>query len=117
MLCIFKQQGRRPKYQIHLNSQNGPICVLLVNHDTSSDTPVVVPVPPVEQAPPSQQTQTPLTITDVKMEDVNATSQKKQTELIKGETIDERLESMIFIEFGRYRFLLRLSYFVIIQLP
>jgi len=36
----------KPKYQIHLNSDNGPICVLLVNHDSNSDTSIVVPVPP-----------------------------------------------------------------------
>ena len=95
---FFQQHGRRPKYQIHLNSQNGPICVLLVNHDTSSDTPVVVPVPPVEQAAPPQQQQslTTQTITDVKMEDVSTTTQKKPTELIKEETIEERLESMLY---------------------
>jgi len=34
------------KYQIHLKSQSGPIHVLLVNKDTSADSPVVTPVPP-----------------------------------------------------------------------
>ena len=32
---------------MHLQSDNGPICVLLVNHDTKSNTPVVTQVPPV----------------------------------------------------------------------
>ncbi|XP_059507571.1 transcription factor E2F4 [Stegostoma tigrinum] len=36
------------KYQIHLKSTTGPINVLLVNKDTSSSSPVVVPVPPPE---------------------------------------------------------------------
>ncbi|KAG8437238.1 hypothetical protein GDO86_008082 [Hymenochirus boettgeri] len=42
------------KFQIHLKSSSGPIEVLLVNKDTSSSPPVVVPVPPPEdliQAP------------------------------------------------------------------
>uniref|UniRef100_A0A6I8RIA6 E2F transcription factor 4 n=1 Tax=Xenopus tropicalis TaxID=8364 RepID=A0A6I8RIA6_XENTR len=42
------------KFQIHLKSTTGPIEVLLVNKDTSSSPPVVVPVPPPEdliQAP------------------------------------------------------------------
>ncbi|NXD73940.1 E2F4 factor, partial [Eolophus roseicapillus] len=34
------------KYQIHLKSTNGPIDVLLVNKDTWSSPPVVLPVPP-----------------------------------------------------------------------
>lgn len=34
------------KYQIHLRSSSGPISVLLVNKDTSSSSPVAVPVPP-----------------------------------------------------------------------
>ena len=37
---------------MHLNSQNGSINVLLVNHDTKSDTPVVVQVPPPEDGAP-----------------------------------------------------------------
>ncbi|XP_078067259.1 transcription factor E2F4 [Mustelus asterias] len=44
------------KYQIHLKSTTGPINVLLVNKDTSSSSPVVVPVPPPEdliQCPPA----------------------------------------------------------------
>ncbi|XP_067905853.1 transcription factor E2F4 isoform X1 [Heterodontus francisci] len=36
------------KYQIHLKSTTGPINVLLVNKDTSSSSPVVVQVPPLE---------------------------------------------------------------------
>ncbi|XP_069595755.1 transcription factor E2F4 [Ranitomeya imitator] len=36
------------KFQIHLRSSSGPIEVLLVNKDSSSSTPVVVPVPPPE---------------------------------------------------------------------
>ncbi|XP_015223971.1 transcription factor E2F4 [Lepisosteus oculatus] len=34
------------KYQIHLKSTSGPIEVLLVNKDTASSPPVVLPVPP-----------------------------------------------------------------------
>ncbi|XP_075704156.1 transcription factor E2F4 isoform X3 [Rhinoderma darwinii] len=44
------------KFQIHLKSSTGPIEVLLVNKDTSSAPPVVVPVPPPDdlvQAPPA----------------------------------------------------------------
>ncbi|MEE6517256.1 hypothetical protein FKM82_027348, partial [Ascaphus truei] len=44
------------KFQIHLKSSIGPIEVLLVNKDTSSSPPVVVPVPPPEdliQSPPA----------------------------------------------------------------
>uniref|UniRef100_A0A4W3INB8 E2F transcription factor 4 n=1 Tax=Callorhinchus milii TaxID=7868 RepID=A0A4W3INB8_CALMI len=40
------------KYQIHLKSTAGPINVLLVNKDTSSSSPVVVPVPPPEDLVP-----------------------------------------------------------------
>ncbi|KAM4721807.1 transcription factor E2F4 [Rhinophrynus dorsalis] len=36
------------KFQIHLKSSTGPIEVFLVNKDTSSSPPVVVPVPPPE---------------------------------------------------------------------
>ncbi|XP_077642491.1 transcription factor E2F4 isoform X2 [Lonchura striata] len=36
------------KYQIHLKSTSGPIDVLLVNKDTWSSPPVVLPVPPPE---------------------------------------------------------------------
>ncbi|XP_064414538.1 transcription factor E2F4 isoform X1 [Latimeria chalumnae] len=41
-------QNGQKKYQIHLKSTTGPIDVLLVNKDTSSAPPVVVPVPPPE---------------------------------------------------------------------
>lgn len=37
---------QKPRYQIHMNSSNGPICVLLVNHDNRSDSSVVMPIPP-----------------------------------------------------------------------
>jgi len=37
---------QKPRYQIHLKSDNGPICVLLVNHDTCTDTSIVTPIPP-----------------------------------------------------------------------
>lgn len=47
----FQQPGQKAKYQIHLKSQNGPICVLLVNHDSKTNSPTVVPVPP----PPDQE--------------------------------------------------------------
>ncbi|XP_057259035.1 transcription factor E2F4-like, partial [Pezoporus wallicus] len=40
--------NRQKKYQIHLKSTNGPIDVLLVNKDTWSSPPVVLPVPPPE---------------------------------------------------------------------
>uniref|UniRef100_A0A8C5QX04 Lactate dehydrogenase D n=1 Tax=Leptobrachium leishanense TaxID=445787 RepID=A0A8C5QX04_9ANUR len=40
------------KFQIHLKSSTGPIEVLLVNKDTSSSAPVVVPVPPPEDLVP-----------------------------------------------------------------
>ncbi|KAL4630318.1 transcription factor E2F4 isoform X1 [Arapaima gigas] len=64
------------KYQIHLKSTSGPIEVLLVNKDTSSSAPVVLPVPPPEDmfqslpapvattatpATPKRATQPPLT--------------------------------------------------------
>ena len=38
------------KYQIHLKSNNGSICVLLVNRDSPQADPVVVSVPPAESA-------------------------------------------------------------------
>ncbi|XP_002154174.2 transcription factor E2F5 [Hydra vulgaris] len=38
--------GHTANYQMHLNSENGPICVLLVNHDAKSDVPVVTNVSP-----------------------------------------------------------------------
>ncbi|XP_073420362.1 transcription factor E2F4 [Dendrobates tinctorius] len=41
------------KFQIHLRSSSGPIEVLLVNKDSSSSPPVVVPVPPPEDLVPS----------------------------------------------------------------
>jgi len=37
---------QRPRYQIHLNSNNGPICVLLVNHDNNTDSSVATTIPP-----------------------------------------------------------------------
>ncbi|XP_071958166.1 transcription factor E2F5-like [Antedon mediterranea] len=43
----------KKKYQIHLKSFNGPIYVLLVNKDTSSSSPVVVPVPPHDISNPT----------------------------------------------------------------
>ena len=36
------------RYQIHLKSNNGSICVLLVNRDSPNDQPVVVTVPPAD---------------------------------------------------------------------
>jgi len=36
----------KPRYQIHLNSHNGPICVLLVNHDKTTDSSVMITIPP-----------------------------------------------------------------------
>jgi len=36
------------RYQIHLKSTNGSICVLLVNRESSNDQPVVVSVPPAD---------------------------------------------------------------------
>ncbi|KAG2469974.1 E2F4 factor, partial [Polypterus senegalus] len=41
-------QNGQKKYQIHLKSASGPIEVLLVNKDTASSPPVVLPVPPPE---------------------------------------------------------------------
>ncbi|XP_002732836.2 transcription factor E2F5-like [Saccoglossus kowalevskii] len=38
--------NQQKRYQIHLKSYNGAIHVLLVNKDTTSNSPVVVPVPP-----------------------------------------------------------------------
>jgi len=40
------RHGQAAKYQIHLKSDNGPICVLLVNHDPKADAPVVTHIPP-----------------------------------------------------------------------
>lgn len=37
---------QKPRYQIHLNSHNGPICVLLVNHDPATDSSVMITIPP-----------------------------------------------------------------------
>ncbi|CAH1270567.1 E2F5 [Branchiostoma lanceolatum] len=51
-------QAQGKKYQIHLKSHSGPIYVLLVNKDTSSSSPVVVPVPPPDM-PAVQQQGTP----------------------------------------------------------
>uniref|UniRef100_A0A4W5M5L9 E2F transcription factor 4 n=1 Tax=Hucho hucho TaxID=62062 RepID=A0A4W5M5L9_9TELE len=42
------QNGQR-KYQIHLKSAAGPIDVLLINKDPVNSTPVVLPVPPLEE--------------------------------------------------------------------
>ncbi|XP_071488315.1 transcription factor E2F5-like [Diadema antillarum] len=44
------------RYMVHLKSFNGPIYVLLVNKDESSNSPVVVPVPPhaLQPPPPAQ---------------------------------------------------------------
>eukprot|EP00111_Clytia_hemisphaerica_P007341 TCONS_00021350-protein len=83
------QQGQRPKYQMHLNSSNGSICVLLVNHDTKSDTPVVVPVPPPDQDDSTSRTTLPSsssTATDTK-------KNVKSSTVIKEETIEERLQN------------------------
>ncbi|XP_041454491.1 transcription factor E2F4-like isoform X2 [Lytechinus variegatus] len=40
------------RYMVHLKSFNGPIYVLLVNKDETSNSPVVVPVPPHNLQPP-----------------------------------------------------------------
>ncbi|KAG1675938.1 Transcription factor E2F4 [Nymphon striatum] len=40
----------KKKYQISLNSQNGPIYVLLVNKYTENSDPVAMPVPPPEES-------------------------------------------------------------------
>lgn len=69
------QAGQKPKYQIHLNSQNGPICVLLVNHDAKSDAPVVMSVPPPDNDEESLKCNSSIDVktkhlcTDIKMED------------------------------------------------
>lgn len=69
---------------MHLNSQNGSINVLLVNHDTKSDTPVVVQVPPPEDGASS-----------VPMNRLPAPKVSKNPEIkgpvIKEEVIEERL--------------------------
>ncbi|XP_799123.2 transcription factor E2F5 [Strongylocentrotus purpuratus] len=41
------------RYMVHLKSFNGPIYVLLVNKDETSNSPVVVPVPPHNLQPPA----------------------------------------------------------------
>ncbi|XP_053571141.1 transcription factor E2F5 isoform X2 [Bombina bombina] len=46
------QKGSK-KYQISLKSQSGPIQVLLINQDSSSSKPIVFPVPPPDDIPPS----------------------------------------------------------------
>lgn len=45
---FFQGLNGQKKYQIHLKSTSGPIDVLLVNKDTWSSPPVVLPVPPPE---------------------------------------------------------------------
>ena len=71
---------------MHLNSQNGSINVLLVNHDTKTDTPVVVQVPPPEDGAssvPMNVVATPKIYTNPKI----------QGPIIKEEVIEERLQS------------------------
>ena len=38
--------AQKTRYQIHLTSNNGPICVLLVNHDSTTDSSVAMSIPP-----------------------------------------------------------------------
>ena len=37
---------QKARYRIHLTSTNGPICVLLVNHDCNTDSSVAMTIPP-----------------------------------------------------------------------
>ena len=78
---------------MHLNSQNGPICVLLVNHDMKSDSPVVVPVPPPEEGA------VPTNISDNTNSKVQEALNEntKSTSVIKEETIEDRLHSKCLI--------------------
>jgi len=93
------QPGQRAKYQIHLNSQNGPICVLLVNHDTKSDTPVVMAVPPaddiVEINSTSELARKQLTNTDsvveMKIEPKDEPMLEEQDPLLNNESNDPEL--------------------------
>lgn len=70
---------------MHLNSQNGSINVLLVNHDTKTDTAVVVQVPPPEDndapmnaLPPTRNSATP----------------EIKGPVVKDEIMEEKLPSM-----------------------
>ncbi|NXO29695.1 E2F5 factor, partial [Cisticola juncidis] len=51
-----KGQNGQKKYQINLKSSSGPIHVLLINKESSSSKPTVLPVPPPDDLaqPPSQ---------------------------------------------------------------
>ncbi|XP_070574225.1 transcription factor E2F5-like [Ptychodera flava] len=86
--------NQQKRYQIHLKSYNGPIYVLLVNKDTTSNSPVVVPVPPpnLNQTPAANQG--PPTSTE------NVSSPTKQpvplaSKLVPASTVDTSLPSKI----------------------
>lgn len=73
---------------MHLNSQNGSINVLLVNHDTKSDTPVVVQVPPPEDGAP------PVPMNALPPPSKISRNPEIKGPVIKEEVIEERLSSM-----------------------
>ena len=75
---------------MHLNSQNGSINVLLVNHDTKSDTPVVVQVPPPEDGAPSAP------MNSLPAPSKMSTNPENKGPVIKEEIIEERLSSTLF---------------------
>lgn len=74
---------------MHLNSQNGSINVLLVNHDTKSDTPVVVQVPPPEDGAP------PVPMNTLPAPSKMSTNPEIKGPVIKEEVMEERLSSKI----------------------
>ena len=79
---------------MHLNSSNGSICVLLVNHDTKTDTPVVVPVPPPDQEA-SSFSQSNAALPSTSSTSTDTKKNVKSSTVIKEETIEERLQSKI----------------------
>ena len=57
------------RYQIHLKSNNGSICVLLVNRDSPNDQPVVVSVPPPDSQNNGQKSDEENITGNIKMRD------------------------------------------------
>ena len=101
----------KSRYQIHLKSTNGSICVLLVNRESSNDQPVVVSVPPADSKNNNEMISEP--------ED-NVTSSTKMKDRISSETISGITESsgnleIIFISYSTINYDIGLPYLFLFE--
>ena len=89
-VIFFSQSGiPNNKYQIHLKSNNGSICVLLVNRDSPQDQPVVVTVPPSDYQKETDKS--------ADTQKNNGNNNKHKEKVKKGEQIETDSTSMHFV--------------------